>query len=67
MTEEQKLYENETVLADDYPVYPGYAYVMDGVAMASDIRGNVRDLKAKHGYNEIRRCNIVARGIKSFR
>ena len=35
----------ERVLEDDYPVYYGYAYVVDSRPISSDVQGTVRDLK----------------------
>jgi len=54
---------NEPILPDDYPVYAGYAYVADGKPVISDIQGNVRRLKHDLSATEIRRCDIVARGL----
>jgi hypothetical protein len=53
----------EPILADDYPVYAGYAYVADGKPIISDIQGNVLLLKRCIGAQEIRRCDLVARGL----
>lgn len=53
--------DGETVLADDYPVYWGYAYAADGKVVSSDVQGTVADLKRDIGATEIRRCEIVKR------
>jgi len=55
---------NEPILADDYPVYCGYAYVADGDPIVSDIEGDVRSLKACIGAKEIRRCDISGRQLE---
>ena len=59
---------DENILDDDYPVYAGYFYVADGKVVKSnmgfrDFAKTVKDLKAFHGYEEVRRCDAVARGI----
>lgn len=54
---------NEPVLADDYPVNYGYAYVADGKVVASDIKGTVRDLKRLLNATEIRRCDMGGRDL----
>ena len=61
MNEKQKL--DEPILADDYPVYPGYAYVADGKPVASPIEGTVARLKHALNASEIRRCDIVGREL----
>lgn len=56
------LFENETVLPDDYPVYGDYLYVADGKLYRSDWHGvTVADLKRNEGFKEVRRCNLEAR------
>lgn len=61
-----KIFENEKILDDSYPVYWDYLYVADGVLIRSDIQGTVRDLKhyltrLKKSCEEIRSANIIAR------
>ena len=60
--------DGETVLEDDYPVYPGYAYVAvggvfpaDGEVVASHIKGTALQLKSKLGADVLRRCELVKR------
>ena len=53
----------EPVLADDYPVHAGYAYVVDGKPISSDISGNVKRLKAHMKAAEVRRCDLAGRGL----
>lgn len=56
------LYEGETVLPDDYPIYGDYLYVADGRLYRSDYHGvTARYVKVKEGFTEMRRCNIEAR------
>ena len=55
--------QGETVLEDNYPVYPGYLYVADGKVITSEFQGTVGRLKAVHKATEIRRCNIAARNL----
>lgn len=54
-------FPNEEILADDYPVYWGYAYVADGKVVCSNIKGTVGQMKRTEGYAEGRRCNLSAR------
>lgn len=55
-------FPNEGLLPDDYPIYGDYLYVADGNVYRSDWHGiTVRQLKAKEGFKEVRRCNIYAR------
>jgi hypothetical protein len=54
---------NEPILPDDYPVYGGYLYVVDGKVFRSDWDCiTVRRLKLALGVKEIRRCDMVGRG-----
>ena len=43
--------ENENILADDYPVYGDYLYVVDGQVIRSDVFGTVRTC------SRVRRCD----------
>lgn len=54
---------DEPVLADDYPVYAGYAYVADGVPISSPVQGTVKRLKAAVNAKEIRRCDLGGRNL----
>jgi hypothetical protein len=55
---------NEPVLPDDYPIYGDYLYVADGQVYRSDWSGiTVRELKRYEKFSEVRRCDMVARGI----
>ena len=55
---------NEPVLPDDYPIYGMYCYVVDGKVVRSDWHDiTVADYKRRTGASEIRRCDMVARGI----
>jgi hypothetical protein len=57
--------DDEDILPDNYPVYPGYYYVCDGNVMESPIRGDVLKLKFRLAVKEVRRCNLMDRGIMS--
>lgn len=52
MNDRPKVLPGETLLSDDYLVYHGHAYVVDGMLVLSDVAGTVRDL---------RRC-LIGRG-----
>ena len=53
----------EEVLADSYPVFAGYWYVMDGVPRQSKVSGDVLRLKIEHNVREVRRCDSVERDL----
>jgi hypothetical protein len=53
----------ERVLDNDYPVYPGYFYLADGVVVCSSLKGRVLDLKRDTGALEIRSCDAIGRGL----
>lgn len=56
-------FDNEQVLEDDYPVYDGYWYVLDGQPRQSMLIGTVADLKRRTGTQEVRSCNLVGRNL----
>lgn len=56
-------FDNEQVLEDDYPVYAGYWYVLDGQPRQSTLTGTIADLKRRTGAQEVRRCNLVGRNL----
>lgn len=56
---------NEPILPDDYPVYAGYAYVVDGTPISSPLEGNVLRLKASLKAKEVRRCDLVERELRN--
>lgn len=54
----------EPVLEDDYPVYAGYWYLLDGHPARSNYHGiTVRQLRRYTGAREVRRCDAVARNL----
>jgi hypothetical protein len=52
------LLKDETVLEDNYPVYPDYVYIADLKLIRSEIKGTVADLKRQLDVKEIRRCDL---------
>lgn len=54
---------NEPILDDNYPVYWGYWYIMDGVPKRSEVEGNVATIKGWHQVKEVRRCDAVKRKL----
>lgn len=53
---------DEPILPDDYPIYAGYLYIVDGKLHVSDFHDvTVLYLKRKLGANEVRRCDIYGR------
>lgn len=58
---------DEPILPDDYPVYGGYLYVVDGEVISSDWHGaTVGFLKHQIGATEIRRCDIIGRQARGL-
>ena len=55
---------NEPLLPEDYPIYAGYFYVVDGRAISSNW-GDITaaQLKARLNAKEVRRCDAVRRGL----
>ena len=49
---------SEIILDDDYPVFPGYAYIADVEVVESPIHGTVAALKRNLGVKEIRRFDF---------
>lgn len=57
---------NEPILPDDYPIYGGYFYVADGQIYCSDWHDiTVRQLKAREGFKEVRRCDFAGRNPRA--
>ena len=57
---------DEQVLDDDYPVYYGYWYVVDGVPTQCELSGGhatVFELRIALNAREVRRCDLRARGM----
>jgi hypothetical protein len=59
-------YNNESVLPDEYPVFPDYFYLADGKVVQSPIRGDVASLKSVLKAQEIKRCDAVGRGLRVY-
>lgn len=55
-----KLLESETVLPDDYPVFPMYIYIVDNVFSRFEFPepSTVGEFKNKTGAKEVRRCAL---------
>lgn len=61
-------YSQEDRLANDFPIFPGYLYVVDGRVTQSEVQGTVLDLKRQEiskGKTAaiVTRCNIKDREI----
>lgn len=54
---------NEDILPDDYPIYYDYLYIADGNVIKSHWECTVATLKHNLKAKEIRRCDIVGRGL----
>lgn len=55
---------DEPILGDTYPVYFDYYYIADDKVIRSDIQGDVFALKQFYNAKEIKRCDIVGRGME---
>jgi len=55
-----KLLPEETILPDDYSVYPRYVYIVDMKFVRSEGYGCVRDLKRWLNASEVRRCELFS-------
>ena len=65
MMQKKAITLDEPLLADEYPVWCGNAYVADGKVIESPGSGTIAELKVSLGAKEIRRCDIVGRGLSS--
>lgn len=54
---------DEPVLPDSYQVHFGFFYVCDGTITISPVQGFVSGLKRRLGVNEVRRCDVMGRGL----
>jgi len=55
-----KLHPDETVLPDDYNVFPYYVYIVDMKFVRSEGHGSVKDLKRWLNASEVRRCELFS-------
>lgn len=53
----------ETILENDYPIYAGYVYVVNGEPWMSPMTAQAWEVKRRFGFDEIRRCELVKRQI----
>lgn len=53
----------EHELEDDYPVYPGYYYVLDGREYISGSSMTVKELKETMGVQSVKSCDMVERDL----
>ena len=54
----------ERVLEDDYPIYAGYLYVVDGQPMRSMVTTTALDFKNRLKAKEVKSCDIVGRKLQ---
>ena len=55
---------NETELPDDYPLYFGYLYIVDGkVVRATEEKSTVAEWKRRKGCKSVKNCDIHARNL----
>lgn len=54
---------NERILPDDYPVYAGYLYVVDGTVITADYTMTVKRLKMHHNASTVTDCDIKGRNL----
>ena len=60
------IYASEKLLPDDYPIYVGYYYLVDGEVKISNIHSTVGELKSVALAKEIRSCSLVDRNIDPY-
>lgn len=57
-----KIFLDEPILPDDYPIYGNYLYVADGKVVMSDYHDiTAKQFKEINGFTELRRCDIFGR------
>lgn len=55
---------NEPILPDNYPIYADYIYLADGKPIISDWHEiTALEFKKRLKITELRRCDIVRRGL----
>lgn len=57
---------DEKLLEDNYPVFFGFWYLVDGEPTVSHLDGNAKQLKNQLGAKEIRSCDCVGRQLPPF-
>ncbi len=55
--------DKERELPDDYPIYDGYLYVVDGVPTNAMPAGTVGDAKRRNGFKSVKSCDVEARDL----
>lgn len=60
------IYASEKLLPDDYPIYPGYYYLVNGRVMRSYVHSTVANVKRMSGAKEVRSCSLVDRNIDPY-
>ena len=53
----------ERELSDDYPLYPGYLYVIDGKVQRCVLHVTVGELKRRAQIKSVKNCDIGARNL----
>jgi hypothetical protein len=61
--EDLKVYDSERELPDDYPLYAGYLYIVDGRVVQAIENGTPAQWKRVRGVNSIKNCDIDARDL----
>jgi len=59
ITIEYKLLEDEVILDDNYTLYKGYVYIVDGVFKRCRNSKTVGYFKTKFGVKEVRKCILI--------
>lgn len=63
MSQEQVVFEKERELENDYPIYPGFLYVVDGGVWRSPDTMTVSELKKRGNFSSVKNCDISGRKI----
>ena len=54
---------NERELPDDYPLYAGYMYVVDGTVVTAVENGTPAEWKRRKGCKSVKSCDIGGRDL----
>lgn len=56
-----KEYPDEKILEDDYPIYAGFLYVVNGKVIEAWVNCVAKQLKVYYGTQDVRNCRIFDR------
>lgn len=59
----ETIYNTERLLDDDYPIYAGYFYLVNGKVYMADFSCTAGELKKELNTEEIRNCDLAERNM----